>query len=128
MSQIEVNCEYCGNPAEFVTGAIMYPHRFDLKHTRFWRCKPCQAWVGCYPSGRPLGRLANLQLRIAKQKAHEAFDTFWKYGPMTRSQAYTWLSQEMGIPLDLCHIGMFNESQCERVVEICCRMSAVRRK
>ena len=46
-----VDCDYCQKPAELVTGATIYPHRNDLAHLRFWRCVPCEAYVGCHKAG-----------------------------------------------------------------------------
>lgn len=120
-------CPYCGNPAELVTGADVYPHREDLHLKKFWRCSPCKAYVGCHaPNKRmglvgtePLGRLANDPLRKAKRLAHAAFDPLWKEGQAPRSKAYGWLSQALGLPLDKTHIGEFDESTCLRVVALC---------
>jgi len=36
-----------------------------------------------------------------------------------RTQAYNWLANKMNITPDKCHIGMFNEEQCEKVMDIC---------
>ena len=83
----------------------------------FSRCKPCNAYVGCYPDGRPLGRLANAELRRAKMAAHAAFDPVWKSGRMARSEAYSWLSKQLGIRPEDTHIGMFDVEMCNQVVE-----------
>lgn len=47
-----------------------------------------------------------------KAAAHEAFDTLWKSGRMTRNEAYIYLGGLLGIPDHLCHIGMFTKDQC----------------
>lgn len=38
-----------------------------------------------------------------------------------RNAGYAWLSQQMGLPPEQTHIGMFDVDQCKRVVEICKR-------
>lgn len=117
-----VNCDYCQRPAELVTGDVIYPHRADLFHKRFWHCPPCGAYVGVHAGSKdhkPLGRLANKELRDAKQAAHAAFDPLWKSGEFSRSGAYKWLSARMKLPASETHIGMFNVEQCRRVVELC---------
>lgn len=117
---VVVECDYCGNPAECVTGADVYPHRPDLADKIIWECKPCEARVGCHPKTvKPLGRLANEQLRILKMQAHSKFDPIWKMGNMKRKSAYAWLAKELEIDASLCHIGMMNEVMCERVIEVC---------
>ena len=51
--------------------------------------------------------------------AHAEFDKIWKNGEMERNEAYQWLSKKMGILKEDCHIGMFTEPQCIKVIEIC---------
>lgn len=123
-----VHCDYCSRPAERVTGREIYPYRVDLHNRWFWRCKPCGAHVGCHPAARsngkggigdgtvPLGRLANAELRRAKQAAHAAFDPLWRSREMTRKEAYRWLADALGISVDNCHIGMFDLDGCRAVV------------
>ena len=115
------NCDYCGNPAEKVKGTDIYPHRPDLHHKRFYRCLPCNAYVGCHArSGEAFGRLANAELRAAKVRAHGAFDPLWEEGKFSsRTKAYAWLASAMGLTKDECHIGMFDLKQCAQVVAIC---------
>lgn len=121
-------CPYCHADAVLVGGSAIYPHRPDLFHKYFWACWPCDAYVGCHPRGHhgredgthPLGRLANTDLRKAKQRAHEAFDPLWKGGNgMTRREAYKWLAARLGISFNNCHIGMFDEATCLAVELIC---------
>jgi hypothetical protein len=119
-----MSCPYCNNEAWLVGGNVIYPHRPDLFNKRFWLCAPCNAYVGCHPgTEKPLGRLANSELRQAKQKAHIAFDALWKrttpLGTFDRKGAYTWLARQLGIPRADCHIGQMDVEQCQRVVEVC---------
>jgi hypothetical protein len=112
-------CPYCNNEAQLVSGDVIYPHRPDLRSKAFYLCRQCGAYVGCHPgSVRPLGRLANAELRSAKIAAHEAFDPLL-LNHESRSAAYRWLAQQLGINRADCHIGMFDVNQCRRVVEIC---------
>ena len=93
-----VHCDYCGKPALFVGGLIIYPHRLDLRSKVFYYCEPCQAWVGCHPNTAvPLGRLANAELRSAKMAAHAAFDPLWRAGGQTRSSADDWAADDWEI-------------------------------
>jgi hypothetical protein len=44
-----------------------------------YHCKSCDAWVGVHKgTNKPLGRLANRELRDWKKKAHAAFDPLWQ--------------------------------------------------
>lgn len=125
------DCPYCNGYAHLVTGATVYPHRWDLRALLFWQCKPCKAFVGCHKRGAPvdvvisdgtipLGRLANAELRRAKSEAHAAFDPMWKEkgSKLSRREAYRHLANALGITPEECHIGMFDEEMCKRVVEI----------
>jgi hypothetical protein len=84
--------------------------------------------VGCHPgTTRALGRLANADLRAAKQAAHAAFDPLWRRKmereQISRSKArgagYRWLADQLGIECKRCHIGMMSADECRRVVEVC---------
>lgn len=113
-------CDYCGNPAELVTGEAIYPHRRDLHAKHFYRCEPCGAYVGCHSgTTKALGRLANAELRAAKMAAHAAFDPKWRAGNMKRKQAYAWLADKLGMEINKCHIGMFDVALCTRVAQVC---------
>ena len=114
-----VNCDYCGGEARFVSGIHVYPHLPELWKKQFWLCRPCGAYVGCHAgTNKPLGRLANDELRRAKIAAHAAFDPFWKAQGWKRNAAYRWLSEQLGIERSACHIGMFDESLCARIVAL----------
>lgn len=125
---MSVACPYCARPAELVGGNAIYPNRPDLFAKWFWKCSPCGAWVGCHPPVRhprrpgigdgtvPMGRLANAELRKAKQAAHAAFDPLWKSRQMTRAAAYAWLAEQLGISVSNCHIGMFDVDGCKAVI------------
>ena len=117
-------CPYCLKAAELVTGETVYPHRQDLYEKKFYYCGDCNAWVGCHQgSDKPLGRIANAELRSKKIQAHAAFDPLWREGDSklfkTRKKAYSWLADVLGIEVRRCHIGWFDEKRCDEVVEKC---------
>jgi hypothetical protein len=118
-------CPYCGAQATLhKDSSVVYHKNFGP----IWACLPCGAWVGCHPGTmKPLGRLANKQLRDAKVAAHKAFDPLWQRKMKesgwrrrsARSMGYKWLAAQLGIPKEECHIGMFNLEQCQEVIKIC---------
>jgi hypothetical protein len=122
-------CDYCGNPARLLTSSAGLYRGVDYGPT--WYCANGHeaAWVGCHRDSKdhaPLGRLANAELRQAKQDAHRVFDRLWRQKMrsgatkhIARNAAYAWLAQQLGIPQRDCHIGMFDLEQCRRVVDIC---------
>lgn len=114
-------CPYCSGPSRFLASSAPLYHGRD--YGPVYICEPCGAWVGCHRgTDRPLGRLANAELRRAKVQAHEAFDPLWKRGdklPRARGEAYRRLAELLGIEPTQCHIGMLDVEDCMRVVEAC---------
>jgi zinc-finger-containing domain len=121
-----IKCPYCGQPAERVTGAALYPHRPDVAQRIYWRCPgECRAWVGSHPgTDVPLGCLANAELRKWKRKAHDAFDPLWRTNggknkrAKARSRGYAALAKVLGIAPQDCHIGAFDLETCKRVLSV----------
>lgn len=61
------------------------------------------------------------RLSAARCRAHNVFDPIWQSGEMTRSEAYRWLAERMGLSRSKCHMERMDEAQCDRVVDICLR-------
>jgi hypothetical protein len=118
MSGLTPVCPYCKRFSKAVTGKEIYPHRKDLFSLNFYSCAGCNAYVGTHKGTlKPLGRLANKELRRAKSKAHKAFDPLWKCLGMKRKEAYKWLAETLNIKVSECHIGLFDIEECETVVK-----------
>ena len=112
-------CDMCNHKAKLVSGERIYPHRPDLYEKNFWLCDNCGAYVGCHAgTQKALGRLANAELRYWKRKVHNLFDPLWKSGTKKRSEAYKWLADQLAIPVEECHIGMFDVEKCKQAVKI----------
>lgn len=119
MSEPFDRCPYCGEQAKLVNGDEVYPNRPELHEKLMYSCKPCDAYVGCHSgTNKPLGTLANAELRRARMAVHSVFDPMWKSGRYTRKNAYNWLRQQMNTTKYDCHIAKFDIKQCERAVEI----------
>lgn len=113
-------CAECTQPAIVLGGLHVYPHRPDLHGKWYWKCRICDAFCGCHPgTQKALGTPAGRHTRYARHKAHEAFDPLWQKGRMGRVEAYGWLAKAMGLRHELCHIGMMDKAQAERVVTLC---------
>ena len=118
MKKKNVYCDYCGRRAEYVDSKIIYGKSYGM----IYLCRNCMAYVGVHKgTSKPLGRLANAELRHWKKLAHAFFDPLWKFGRFKgrRNDAYGWLSKKRGLPIEKTHIGMFDVQQCRQVVEIC---------
>lgn len=114
-----MKCPYCSNTPKLVNGDIIYPHRKDLYNLNFWLCEKCDAYCGCHKNTiTPLGTLANSSLRKLRSECHKEFDELWKNHNITRANAYKWLAEQMSINISNCHIAMFNEQHCKKVLKI----------
>ena len=114
-----IKCDYCHREAKRVGAEKLYPHRRDLIGKWFWECAPCGAYVGCHPgTTTPLGRLANPELRRAKQRVHAVLDPLWKSGKMKRKEVYDMLAKSLNLSPQNCHVGMFDVDLCRRAVAL----------
>ena len=113
----KVICPYCGRQAEYVDSKAIYGRSYGMAYL----CRPCDAYVGVHRgTDRPLGRLADADLRRWKKLAHATFDPLWQHGRFRgrRNAAYAWLSGQMGIPEAETHIGMFDVDRCKLAIQI----------
>lgn len=116
-------CPYCKCETQLVDSIVIY----GVSYGNIYICGVCMAYVGTHSDGvTSLGRLANKELRELKKEAHKYFDGLWKKKismgtpkGKARHMAYKWLSEIMGTPPELTHIGMFDDQQCRRVINEC---------
>ena len=110
-------CPYCGAKPELVDSAEVYNGK---SFGPIYICRPCNAYVGVYEnSNKPLGRLADAELREMKKQAHDIFDQIWRLGyKRGRYHAYRWLSQQLQRPSEYTHIGMMDVDECQKVIDL----------
>lgn len=114
-----VICPYCHKEAKLVDSIIVYKVR-SYGPIYLCQCKSGWSYVGCHKgTTKPLGRLADKELREWKKRAHAVFDPIWKNRKKKRPDAYKWLAEKLGIERVKCHIGMFNVDMCKKVFEAC---------
>lgn len=110
----DVICQYCNQKSELVDSSVIYGRSYGL----IYLCKPCDAYVGVHKgTTKPLGILANAELREWKKKAHAAFDPLWENGKYTRKKAYRILADKLGE--EEVHIGESDVDKCKKIIEIC---------
>ncbi len=135
LDPVVVHCGECGRKAHPVTGDQLRDGRSDLRGKRFYQCEGCDAHVGCHEgTWQPFGTPALEHTRTMRRKAHSHFDPIWKAirkadeklradDPRrrvdARTRGYQWLSKQLGIPVERCHIGMMGAADAFRVVELC---------
>lgn len=112
-------CPYCGSESELASTSRVYGGR---DYGWLYVCKnypTCDAYVGTHKrTGEPLGTLANRALRIKRITAHAMVDAMWQGSKtVTRQNVYQWMMHVMRLDEDHCHIAMFDEAQCDRLIE-----------
>lgn len=115
----DVLCPYCGKPTQLASGSEVYPHLSRLYSNWYFLCCDCSAYVGCHKDTKiPFGTPANAELRLLRTQAHKAFDPLWKTGLFkSRRLAYKQLAEYLKIPLKECHIGLFDNYLCNKVLD-----------
>ena len=130
-------CWYCDVKTVYIRTKSLYVREWYsssmasfFEKNNYWSkmCPRCWAYVWCHKQWRvPKGRVAQKELRLLKIEAHKYFDFLWqKKIEITwadkvevRKSWYRWLAEKMGIAEEDMHIGMFNEEECRKVIEIC---------
>jgi hypothetical protein len=120
-----MQCPYCKSNAVLASSVEVY----GLDYGYIYKCSNypiCDAYVGTHKgTTKPLGRLANKELRELKKKAHLYFDYMWKSRNSklkvknSRKKAYKWLSEQLGISVNDTHIGYFDKETTMKVIDIC---------
>lgn len=113
--KIPTICRYCGGKIIKSTTRALYPKGSEP----IYLCVNCNAYVGCYPDGSPMEKVANTVLRLKRQETHRIFDRFWREQGWTRSAAYRWLAQNLHLKEHETHIGMMEMDECEQVIRLC---------
>jgi len=99
-------------------GAIMEIRTSD--NGPFYGCSRfpvCKGTHGAHHDGRPLGKPADKETRLARIQAHRVFDLIWKEKHRTRSQAYAWMRKKLKLSQSEAHIGLFGLTECEHLIQ-----------
>lgn len=113
----EVICPYCNKKAIWCENRAIYGRNYGRSYMCYL-CKDCDAYVGCHNNTKkPLGTLANRDLRRWRMRAHAEFDPIWKSGQhRKRHKAYGWLARELGV--EEIHIGESDIETCIKIIEL----------
>ena len=113
-------CPRCsGTSVLVVNNSAIYGKQYG-KWPFAYYCDGCGAYVGMHPGTNiPLGTLADEATRAARRDCKTPFEQMWKNGHMSRTEAYSWLADRMGIATDSCHFGWFEVAQCNQAKSLC---------
>ncbi len=112
-------CPFCNSRVSLIDSAKI----FGCNYRFIYLCDSysnCDARVGCHPGSiKPLGTLADKQLRRWRSLVHRKFDPLWQSGVFSSRQiAYKWLSKAMKLPLERTHVAMFDIRQCQKAIAL----------
>ena len=106
-------CPYCGKVSEWVENKEVYGVNYG-KSYMIYLCRDCRAYVGCHEnSRRPLGTMANKELRGLRRRAHMNIDHWYKNGTISRGRLYRILSDIFGFEV---HVGGSDEKMCNKLI------------
>lgn len=115
MADQKMVCPYDGTPAEWVENSKIYGRRYGQSYM-CWLCPSCGAYVGCHNNTKkPLGTLANKELRNWRMHAHAHIDPYWKTGQLSRGAVYAILKEYFGRQI---HIGESDVETCKQIIEL----------
>jgi len=111
----KVLCPYCNSPAVWVENKVVYGRNYG-KSYMMWHCPKCEASIGCHNNTkRPLGTMANKELKKMRNLAHEAIDPLWKEMGMSRKDVYEALGKIFGYKV---HVGSADMKTCQRLIGV----------
>jgi len=105
-------CPYCNKEAKFCENKEIYGKNYGKSYMCYY-CAGCNAYVGCHQNtDKPLGTIANKELRDLRKKAHSLFDPMWQGGKMKRKEAYKLLEEKTGVK----HISWTDIDSCKKLI------------
>lgn len=123
MKNYNVICPYCNAKAVLRPANTVYgiSDRSTGRHLYVCTNWPkCDAYVSAHKSDRkPMGRLANGNLRHKRILAHKAMEDYRRLTHMDKWAVYLWLQGKLGLGEHHIHIAKFDDEMCDRVIEIC---------
>lgn len=113
-----LRCPYCGKGTHKMPASMIYGRGYSGYLFVCDNFPRCDSYVGCHrDTGKPLGTLANRELRKYRQQAHKVFDRMWQMGTVNRDDAYGWMCRLLGVTMEEAHISMLNIEQCQKIID-----------
>lgn len=101
--------------ARLTNGREIYPSRMDLQNLPFWKCDSCKNYVGCHHKTkhrtRPLGVIANKEIKRARKHIHAILDPLWLAGKYKRKEIYKKLGERLGYEYRTAEIRCIDEAR-----------------
>lgn len=113
---LDKDCPFCGHEVVKTSNKEIYGKIYG--NGVCFLCRHCGASVGTHNNGKPLGVLANKEMKILKKACHDLFDNTWKSRQISRSGAYAVMSKKLSIEGKDCHFGHFGTDMLLRALEV----------
>lgn len=118
-----MKCPYCGAPAICRPASIVYGSETIDRKSYLYLCSrwpACDAYVSAHKKDhRPMGTMANGDLRHKRILAHRALQKLQKERHMDKWAVYVWLQAKFNLDKRQAHIAMFSEQMCDQVISLC---------
>lgn len=115
--EIPKECPFCGSEVVFTSNKELYGKEYG--NGKCYLCRKCKASVGTHNgTTKPLGIMANREMKILKKACHDLFDVTWKTKMLNRNEAYRRLAILLGIKQQDCHFGHFSTDMLLKAMSI----------
>lgn len=109
----DLKCGDCGSDMHLVQSP-----KFKRPFYGCRRFPECRGTMGAHDNGSPLGTPIDTAGRVARKRAHAAFDRIWQEKSLSRSDAYKWMQQRMNLTSEEAHISRLSAEQCEHLIAL----------
>lgn len=99
-------------------------HRLEMvpRESKYGKFLSCPCWPNCdimgtWHSWTQQWLVSDAATRDARKSAHDVFDSWWREERIPRRRAYEMLAEGLGVPRGDCHIRLFDEDTCFRVID-----------
>ncbi len=123
MKKETVFCPYCHSKAILRSAHFVHNKNTVVTGKHLYVCAnwpACDAYVSAHNHNlRPMGVLANGELRNQRILAHRALERYRKETGMTRRELYIWLRTKLELAESDAHVAAFTGDQCSQVIRLC---------
>lgn len=123
MKKYQIFCPYCGSAAQLRPASTVHGEQTFSAGSYLYLCSRwpvCDSYVSAHRRNlRPMGTLANGELRHKRIVAHRELERFRKKQGMETWAVYLWLQGALGLSEAQTHIALFSEDRCEQVISLC---------
>jgi len=117
-----MTCPYCGGSVSFRSNAVIYGREYGSGRAYICDNFPsCDSFVGAHPdidksmAFKPLGTLADYELRQWRKRVHALIDPYWKKKIMQRGEVYAVVTHILQTQ-EQAHVGQMTIEQCRLVL------------